>query len=144
MSCRRLKWQTHGFLRMSGSSCSKTRMDKNSRTQENREVESERIIAEPPRSRRYMMMFISSQKLIFFGCRTWSRCRANLNDLLNTDHYAFKAHNDFIGLDAQRFQKETFFLSPFNLEFRLVAQWMRSNRLMLHPDKTKFMIFCLR
>ena len=31
-----------------------------------------------------------------------------------------------------------------NSEFRLVAQKMRSNRLMLHPDKTKIMIFCPR
>jgi hypothetical protein len=31
-----------------------------------------------------------------------------------------------------------------NLEFRKVAQWMRANRLMLHPDKTKYMIFCPR
>ena len=35
-------------------------------------------------------------------------------------------------------------ISVANSEFRLVAQWMRSNRLMLHPDKTKFMIFCPR
>lgn len=35
-------------------------------------------------------------------------------------------------------------VSVANSEFRLVAQWMRSNRLMLHPDKTKFMIFCPR
>jgi len=35
-------------------------------------------------------------------------------------------------------------ISVANSEFRLVAQWMRSNRLMLHPDKTKYMIFCPR
>ena len=28
-----------------------------------------------------------------------------------------------------------------NFEFRKVAQWMRSNKLMLHPDKTQYMIF---
>ena len=31
-----------------------------------------------------------------------------------------------------------------NFEFRKVAQWMRSNKLMLHPDKTQYMIFCPR
>ena len=45
----------------------------------------------------------------------------------------------------------TFILSHSNLntlidlanqEFAKVAQWMRANRLKLHPDKTKFMIFC--
>ena len=35
-------------------------------------------------------------------------------------------------------------ISVANTEFRMVAQWMRANRLMLHPDKTKFMIFCPR
>ena len=35
-------------------------------------------------------------------------------------------------------------ISTSNLEFKRVAQWMRSNKLMLHPEKTQYMIFCPR
>ena len=35
-------------------------------------------------------------------------------------------------------------ISEANIEFQKVAQWMRANRLMLHPEKTKMMIFCNR
>ena len=36
------------------------------------------------------------------------------------------------------------YLAEANTEFQKVAQWMRANRLMVHPEKTKNEDFCNR
>ena len=130
MSCGRLKWQTHGLQRMSGSSCSKTRLEKSSRTFQNIEESRAGIGVAYRRISKNQMIHNDDyqllQKLIFLVPKPGldADCRAIPNDLLNTDHQAFKAHTDYIGLNTKLYKKKNFFVSLFNILFSLFINVM--------------------
>jgi hypothetical protein len=60
-----------------------------------------------------------------------ANCTSLLLYLFADDSKCFKSDKDLANL-----------IRTVNLEFHKLCTWMRANRLKLHPDKTKFMIFC--
>ena len=99
MSCRRLKWQTHGQL----SVWVIMQQDQDGQKFQNIGESRDKIGVDYRRTSKIQRIHDDVHQLLeadIFGSQTWVRCRANPNDLLNNDHYAFKAHNDYIGLDT--------------------------------------------